>query len=634
MKQKLKVALLSITLFTNYVAAQIPFEGTHLTLTSYNQTTIDNSLLSKNLTMDVIMDRLSPITNNNKAPKMGFYTTTNEWTLAPFEWSLYRYETYIPVPVPGEYKGRIAVGTTLPNANHWTNIKVAFRGDPVVSGTGFNGFLSDVATKSGDSWIIESENPVNLKIYVWFDGQYNKGKNDLYDSNGSLIASNKLEHTFNSGKYKLILDDRFSTPQVINIEVKTAPILTKQPEGQTLTEEQTLNLSVNATGGDLLYQWYKNGVAIAGATGDNLSITNVTIDHAGKYKCEVKNPRGTVISNEVTVNITYKEPVIKTSPASQTIEENENLSLSVVADGKGLSYQWQRNGNNIVDARESKYYKANVKVGDAGEYVCLVSNTGGTVKSDAVKITVNYKIPSIITQPKSQEIIEGNALSLSVEASGSNLSYQWKKDNNVINGAVSETYNKLSISKEDAGVYTCVISNPAGTVTTGNAVVTIKNAAPVIQTQPQSQNLTIGSTLNLSVNAVGSDLSYQWKKDDVPIQGATNSSYTKENISSVDEGSYICVVTNTGGLTASDPAVIKIIIISEIPIFDGLKDVYSKGEDPVLLKVSGKGAEKFTVFKVNGLTTTHFNPDKVGSYEVEALSQDGKLSISTYIKVK
>lgn len=141
------------------------------------------------------------------------------------------------------------------------------------------------------------------------------------------------------------------------------------------------------------------------------------------------------------------------------------------------------------------------------------------MKSGTARITVNYKIPSIITQPKNQKIIEGNALSLSVEASGSNLSYQWKKDNNVINGAVSATYNKLNISKEDAGVYTCVISNPAGIVTTGNAVVTIKNAAPVIQTQPQSQNLTIGSTLNLSVNAVGSDLSYQWKKDDVPIQG-------------------------------------------------------------------------------------------------------------------
>lgn len=71
MKQKLKGTLLSITLlFTNYIAAQIPFEGTHLTLTSYNQITIDNRLLSKNLTMDVIMDRLSPITNNNKAPKM------------------------------------------------------------------------------------------------------------------------------------------------------------------------------------------------------------------------------------------------------------------------------------------------------------------------------------------------------------------------------------------------------------------------------------------------------------------------------------------------------------------------------------------------------------------------------------
>src|SRR5450432_1465967 len=72
-----------------------------------------------------------------------------------------------------------------------------------------------------------------------------------------------------------------------------APAILSQPIGQTVTVGQTASFSVSASGtGPLVYQWYKNGVAIGGATsstyttpatvvGDNGAVFTVTVTNAG-----------------------------------------------------------------------------------------------------------------------------------------------------------------------------------------------------------------------------------------------------------------------------------------------------------------------------------------------------------------
>ncbi|WP_161554634.1 immunoglobulin domain-containing protein [Ereboglobus luteus] len=42
------------------------------------------------------------------------------------------------------------------------------------------------------------------------------------------------------------------------------------------------------------YQWYKDGVAIAGATESALTISSVTRTDAGRYSVQATNPMGSV----------------------------------------------------------------------------------------------------------------------------------------------------------------------------------------------------------------------------------------------------------------------------------------------------------------------------------------------------
>ena len=74
--------------------------------------------------------------------------------------------------------------------------------------------------------------------------------------------------------------------------------------------------------------------------------------------------------------------------------------------------------------------------------------------------------PAITTQPSSSTVISGGAASFSAVASGTSpFAYQWKKDGSSISGATSSTYTIASTQTTDAGSYTVVVTNSAGSVT-------------------------------------------------------------------------------------------------------------------------------------------------------------------------
>ena len=108
----------------------------------------------------------------------------------------------------------------------------------------------------------------------------------------------------------------------------------------------------------------------------------------------------------------------------------------------------------------------------------------GTITNRSTAVNVNKGLlsdaatlafaPAITTQPSSSTVISGGAASFSVVASGTSpLAYQWKKDGSSISGATSSTYTIASTQTTDAGSYTVVVTNSAGSVTSNPIVLTI-----------------------------------------------------------------------------------------------------------------------------------------------------------------
>ena len=86
--------------------------------------------------------------------------------------------------------------------------------------------------------------------------------------------------------------------------------------------------------------------------------------------------------------------------------------------------------------------------------------------------------PTITSQPQSTSVTTGGTFSFSVSATGGGtLAYQWFLNGSAISGAVSSTFSKGSSSASDAGSYTVVVSNAAGSVTSNAATLTVNAPA-------------------------------------------------------------------------------------------------------------------------------------------------------------
>ncbi|MFM8334341.1 MAG: immunoglobulin domain-containing protein [Opitutaceae bacterium] len=84
----------------------------------------------------------------------------------------------------------------------------------------------------------------------------------------------------------------------------TAPAISLQPSGASLVAGGSHTLAVNATGSSpLAFQWRRNGVAIAGATGSQYALSNLTSATAGTYTVLVSNAVGSVLSAPATITV-------------------------------------------------------------------------------------------------------------------------------------------------------------------------------------------------------------------------------------------------------------------------------------------------------------------------------------------
>jgi len=345
-----------------------------------------------------------------------------------------------------------------------------------------------------------------------------------------------------------------------------APSITSQPSSVTANVGGSVTLSITATGtSPFTYQWYKNNLAISGATNATLTISPLASSDPGSYTVSVSNSASTVTSNAATITVNIG-PSISVQPASQTVNAGTGVTFSVTANGTApFTYQWYKGGLSILGATNSSYTIASPAINDSGSYTVIITNSVGSTTSNSAVLTIN-SAPVITTQPVSQSVVAGSTVTLSVLANGSGtISYQWQKNATSISGATSSTYTISSTSVSDSANYSVVVTNSFGSVTSTVSTLTVTSAviSPSVITQPTGQNITVGSVLNLSVTAGGSaPFAYQWYLGTAPITGATNASYVVSSASSIDAGTYCVTITNSAGSVTSSNAVVTVSAVA------------------------------------------------------------------------
>lgn len=214
---------------------------------------------------------------------------------------------------------------------------------------------------------------------------------------------------------------------------------------------------------------------------------------------------GTVLVGAPPVN----PPVITTQPASQTVTEGTDVTFSVVATGtEPLSYQWAKEGADLVGQTGSSLVLAKVTLAAGGNYSVKISNGGGTVISQNAVLTVKPLVlpPVITTQPVSQEVAAGSPVTFSVVATGTApLKYQWQKNGLDISGATTSTLAFGAVSAADVGTYTVVVSNGAGSTTSSGATLKLLQQPPFVQITSPRNGAAFRTRQNITLQAEALD---------------------------------------------------------------------------------------------------------------------------------
>ncbi|MBK7260182.1 MAG: carbohydrate binding domain-containing protein [Ignavibacteriae bacterium] len=260
-------------------------------------------------------------------------------------------------------------------------------------------------------------------------------------------------------------------------------------------------------------------------------------------------------------------PSISSHPANRSVAVGATASFSVGASGTApLRYQWQKNDADIDGATGSSYTTPATSSGDNGAtFRCVVTNDYGTATSNRATLTVGSGTtsPVIDKEPTDQTVIVGATATFTVQASGTApLTYKWQKNSADIDGATEPSYTTPPVSKADSGaLFRCIVSNGGGDTPSAAArLIVVSSAAPTILFDPVDQLVGVGQPATFTVRVQGAPpISFQWKKNGAPINGATDSVYTTPATSLVDSGSvYQCVVKNTLDSTFSAEAKLKV----------------------------------------------------------------------------
>src|SRR5262249_21365156 len=129
----------------------------------------------------------------------------------------------------------------------------------------------------------------------------------------------------NNAQFKVVVTGSNGLTATSNAAVLTvvnngagAPTIVTQPASQTVASGAAAQFSVVAGGpGPSPYQWFRNGAAIAGATGAPYTTPTLsTADNGSVYSVTVSNASGSVTSANATLTVTTTAaPTIVTQPA-------------------------------------------------------------------------------------------------------------------------------------------------------------------------------------------------------------------------------------------------------------------------------------------------------------------------------
>ena len=463
----------------------------------------------------------------------------------------------------------------MPSIEHHTSSQYCLSGDKVtftVTATGSNlKYQWQKSTDDGFNWSNCTSAGAKTSKFTFsasknFDGW--RYRCEVSNSYGSVVTS-----YYGSGLY-----------------VDRLPYVYYGPSDETVYEDDTASVSCYAEGAKLSFRWQRSkdggqtwiNCTSKGADTTYFAFTASMAYNGWRYRCKVSNPIGTVYTDSMKLTVKKAPPYIQWDPWDQEVESGEEVSFSVTASGRNLTYQWQRStdgGKTWKNCTSDGATKATFtfvasKNYNGWQYRCKVTNDVGSATSYPATLTVNVIPPTIYEQPESLKIPAGETGSFYVWASNNAVSYQWQKSTDGGKtwkdcSSSSAKTSEMTFTANQAyngWKYRCKIWSRSAYIYTNVVKLTVTAPLPVITKQPNDPRVFNGDKTTLSVAAKGTGLTYQWYRSsgwDSDWVACTSASAKTANFTftaspTYDGWRYYCAVKNESGTVRSETAYLTV----------------------------------------------------------------------------
>lgn len=315
---------------------------------------------------------------------------------------------------------------------------------------------------------------------------------------------------------------------VASVYTATPPVqFLSQLADADLMPGQPLVLSVRANGAGLLtYQWRKNGVSIAGATGPSYVIKTASAGDAANYDVLVSDSTGASVLSAVSTVAPRVVLGIKQHPLSKSVASGGSVTFSVVAEGAGpFTYQWRKDGQAIPEANDSSY---NTIGSYNATYDVIVGDASGSVTSSIASLSISGTSSLGTVYVRNQGYLGsdifktsyaagiGDPVTLAVDVLGSSsLSYKWTRTSSgtatVVIVTTQPTLSIGSMQLADAGTYSVSVVTGGGTLNC-TANLALSTSGQTLNVLPSSTTPAInaGDSATWLLKADGSLWAWGW----------------------------------------------------------------------------------------------------------------------------
>ena len=408
--------------------------------------------------------------------------------------------------------------------------------------------------------------------YQWYQSATPTGPSNLIAGATGATYSLAAASLSDIGYYTVVVKNACGTnaSEPVSLTLRTNPPAIVTPATNlTVPAGGPCQFVVEVSGSTpLVCQWYKDGVAIPGATTPSYYRPAVDCSDAGLYTLMVTNRLGAA-TNEVWLNVPQLPVEILQQPQDLVVLGGDPAVFTVLATGGNLRYQWYKGSGTaeaIPDATNATYTIPNTVTTQAGCYWVVVSNSSGPIPSRCALLAVHADPPVITTQPSDTWTVVDRPVSLPVLVTGTPpLVCQWSKDGVVLPGATNPTYSLVRADETSVGLYRLEVSNRFGRVFSRSALLSITYLPVVLTNQPQDQTAAVGGRAAFGVGASGSRLAYQWFVGETPLVNETNATLLLSDLLPEHGGAYRVRVSNPVGTNFSRWAALSVVDLPRQP---------------------------------------------------------------------